>query len=359
MKRPALLLCTALLLGHAASCWSQPGGFQRLTIPDNNGYERPIPAFTVEVPAHWQGQGAVFWDNTQCPQTVPSMHWQARSPDGQHVFELLPRWASQMPDPVLGQTMQGCPSMPFASIRNYLEYLARQRHPSGRLLDYRDRPDLARQTQLPPALNVPGGPVQNRNWVEAGEILVGWDENGRQMRESIMVSGMFMEMRADMPLTGPVRSLTLTTGAAAALRAPDGQLDLALFERMRNSLQADANWQARMNKHDADMAQISLKGARESAQIRARGNAEVARIRNQTWENQQKSQDIAHSKFIDGIRGVQPHRDPHSGNTVELSNQYDHAWRLNDGTYYQTNDPSFNPYVELGVDGEQMDPVDY
>ena len=178
------------------------------------------------------------------------------------------------------------------------------------------------------------------------------------MREALMVSGMFMEMRAQMPMTGPIHSITLTTGAAAALRAPDGQLDLALFNHMRNSLHADANWQARMTKHDADMAQVSLKGARESAAIRARGNAEVARIRNQTWENQQKSQDIAQSRYIDSIRGVQPHRDPNSGDTVELSNLYDHAWRLNDGTYYQTNDPSFNPYVELGIDGQQMDPVE-
>ncbi|MCX7555366.1 hypothetical protein OS187_00720 [Xanthomonadaceae bacterium JHOS43] len=359
MKSRHILFGIALLLAPAASCWAQSGGFQRLTIPDTSGFERTIPAFTVDVPSGWQGSGVVFWDNTQCPQTVPSMRWQARSPNGEHVFELLPRWASQMADPVLGNSMPGCPTMPFSSIRDYLEHLARQRHPAGRILDYRPRPDLVAQLQVPPALSVPGGPVQNRNWGEAGEILVGWDENGRQMRESIMVSGTFMEMRMDMPMTGPARSLSLYTSAAATMRAPDGQLDLALFNHMRSSVRADANWQARMNKHESEMTRIAIKGSRERSQIITKSNAEANRIRNQTWENQQKSQEAAHASFINTIRGVQPHHDPHSGGTVELSNQHDHSWRLNDGTYYQTDDPSFNPYVELGVDGTELEPVDY
>lgn len=366
MKRPALLLCSALLLAHASLCMGQPGGFQRLTIPDNNGYERPIPAFTVDVPAGWQGQGAVFWDgNTQCAQTVPSMHWQARSPDGQQVFELLPRWASQMSDPRLGSSMPGCPSMPITSIRGYLEYLARQRHPAARMLDYRDRPDVSSKTQAPPSMSVPGSPIQNRSWVEAGELLIAWSENGREMRESLMASGVFVEMRADMPMLGATRSLTLHTGAASAFRAPDGQLDLALFDRMRSSLQADANWQARMNKHQADMSQIALKGVRERGEIAARGHAETMRNRNEAWEIQQRgwedrenSRDIARRNHINGIREVQPHHDPHTGNTVELSNHYDHSWRLNDGTYYQTNDPNFNPYLELGIDGTELAPVE-
>jgi len=40
---------------------------------------------------------------------------------------------------------------------------------------------------------------------------------------------------------------------------------------------------------------------------------------------------------------------------VELSGYYDHAWRLNDGTYVLSNDAGFDPWKDLGVQGQRLE----
>jgi hypothetical protein len=40
---------------------------------------------------------------------------------------------------------------------------------------------------------------------------------------------------------------------------------------------------------------------------------------------------------------VQTFRDPSSGATFELSNQYDHAWLNGSNQYVMSDDPNFNP----------------
>ena len=343
-----------LLFGVAASCSGQSGGFQRTAIPDNTGFARPMAAFTVDIPAGWQARGEVSWGaGAACDAAFPTIKWQARSPDGSSVLEILPRWASQVPS-AMGPALRGCPVMAIASVRALLEHLATQRHPGAQLLDYRERPDLLDRVVVPEAMNIPNGGSQNRNWAEAGEVLVGWNENGRSMRETISVSGVMMQTQVDMPMTGPVRSLVLVTGTPLALSAPNGQLDFTLLTHMRGSLQETPDWSAQMHKHTMAMMGISAKGSRDRGQIAIDTIKTVSAIHNQTWETTQTSQDGSYDRTIDGIRGVQPYADPNRDGPVDLDNTYDHAWRLQDGSYYQTNDPNFNPYLELGVEGEEL-----
>jgi hypothetical protein len=47
------------------------------------------------------------------------------------------------------------------------------------------------------------------------------------------------------------------------------------------------------------------------------------------------------------IRGVQTFRDPASGATFELSNQFDHAWLNGSNEYVMSDDPNFNPNGNL------------
>lgn len=357
MKRLQLSLFV-LLSGIAATCWGQGGGFQRVTIPDNNGFARPMAAYTAEIPAGWQVAGGVSWNNaSQCQTVIPSVNWQARSRDGGTTFEILPRWASQTPGG-LAPLLPDCPVIPIASVRALLEHMAAQRHPGAQILDYRERPDLRARIVVPEAMNIPGGGTQNRNWAEAGEILVGWNENGQSMREAISVAGLLVQTQVDMPLTGPVRTVALMMSHAFALRAPNGQLDLNLLAHLRGSVQETPEWSAKMQEHTMAMAGISAKGNLERGQIAIDTLHTVSAIHNQTWQATQVSQDGMHDQTINAIRGVQPYADPNRDGPVELDNTYDHAWRLQDGSYYQTDDPSFNPYLELGVDGEELQRYD-
>ena len=60
-------------------------------------------------------------------------------------------------------------------------------------------------------------------------------------------------------------------------------------------------------------------------------------------------------EYLDGITNVDRYTDPVTGDEVQMDNRYDHAWRAADGTYFQSNDPNLNPYVDLGIEAEEME----
>jgi hypothetical protein len=57
------------------------------------------------------------------------------------------------------------------------------------------------------------------------------------------------------------------------------------------------------------------------------------------------------------IRGVQTFRDPSTGATLELSNQYDHAWLNGTNEYVMTGDPNFNPNGNLNGNWTRLELV--
>jgi hypothetical protein len=57
------------------------------------------------------------------------------------------------------------------------------------------------------------------------------------------------------------------------------------------------------------------------------------------------------------IRGVQTFRDPATGGTFELSNQYDHAWLNGANEYVMSDSPNFNPNGKLNGNWNQLEVV--
>jgi len=97
-----------------------------------------------------------------------------------------------------------------------------------------------------------------------------------------------------------------------------------------------------------------LREQQKRGQIITNTQAEIAEMQNQTWQSNQATDQRIHEHTMDTVRGVQPYYDPVRGSAVEVDNSYQYLWRLEDGSYFQTNDPSFNPSLSLGVNGEQL-----
>jgi hypothetical protein len=138
------------------------------------------------------------------------------------------------------------------------------------------------------------------------------------------------------------------------MRAPDGSLDFRLFDSVHKSFRMDPEWGARMAKHNAEMSRINTKGAADRHAMRMQTNREISDVMNKSGANRQASQDRTQEKFVRAIRGVELYADPAAGRPVELPNTYDHAWRLQDGTYMMTDNPNFDPNVEFGVNGTRL-----
>lgn len=144
-----------------------------------------------------------------------------------------------------------------------------------------------------------------------------------------------------------------------AERAPQGRLDASekLFELIVNSYRVGPEWQARINKSALETQQIELKGVRDRSAIITKNGEDIANIRRQGAAYRQRSEDHVFGQYSEYQRGVDTYRNPATGETVELSNQYGHAWVNNRGEYLLSDQAGFDPSVVFREDWKPLERV--
>lgn len=356
-----LFPCAALLLvlPDLVVAAGAPEGvyrLQRVEIIDSQGFGQPMVAATTLVPVGWQPRGGVVWNPRNTCGAGYAFDWQATSPDGASAVSFIPAEAWEANN-MGAQSTMGCPMASISSVQQYLQAFVQQRRPGATILDFRPRPDIAKQfEQLNQVTPMAGG--EFRSWVESGEVLIGYSANGRDTREVIAATAVFNLSRFQGGVQGQVmESLNGSTFTSFSMRAPHGQLDFQLVEAIRKAGRPAPEWQARINAHTAKIAAINRKGIADRARITAQANEEIRQMQQDSWESYNASRDRMHRESVEAIRGVETYNDPYNGGTVQLDNTYEHAWQLNDGTYVLTDDPSFQPYTVFGQDGTELKPT--
>jgi hypothetical protein len=355
----ALGTLIASALAQAAPAQLPEGAYrvQRARIVDPNGFGQPMTAFTLLVPAGWSTSGGIVWQPNQqgCGKAGTHVAWRAVSPDGVSAIEFMPEesWGGNN----LGMGQIGpCPNVTIMTVRDYLQWFVERTRPGARIIDYRDRSDaikaLEAYNSITPSV---GGEI--RNWVQAGEVLLAYNLNGRDVREMIGITVLFSLSRMQGVMPGEIREfLTISARPAIAVRAPHGQLDFNLAEALRLSVKGDPEWTALMNEHNRKMSGISTKGAIDRHNIRMDTAREIETMRNKGVVDRDASLDRSHGDFVNVIRGVENFIDTTSNERIELPNNYQHAWRLKDDTYILTDDPNFDPNRELKLEAHELKP---
>lgn len=334
---------------------------QRVQIVDPAGFGQPLTAMTIEIPAGWVARGQVEWDrNVECLTNNYAMRWSAASADGLHEVSLLPRLSWQVESAGI-VPMNPCPAARMTSAREYLEYMMRSARPMARVVSYRERPDLVAQQQA--AAQTAAG-----TRYEAGELLMGYRLGGQEMRETMVAVVTFSAMPG---------STQATADTGFTMRAPDGMLDFATADRIRASARIERAWAEQMLAwsrqrvqmlsqqqaasisawHARRMNEITTAGILERGRIRQETIADIGRINNQIVASRAGTDARIHEKFKDTMQEVQPWRDPTSGQQVDLSIHYKHAWQLDDGRQFLTNDANFDPGRDLGIGAHQLEPA--
>jgi hypothetical protein len=195
-----------------------------------------------------------------------------------------------------------------------------------------------------------------RTWVEAGEALFSYSQQGREMSGVAVATAVFSLSR----MAGPGRGQTMDalTGfvfPGFAATAPKGQLNLQVAEAIRQSFVPNPAWQAAIADHNLRIARGAAQEIAKRARIISEYNDYVSLIRKEVSDTRAASDERRQREFGEVIRGNQNYDDANApGGRVELSNLYDHAWRLNDGSYVLSNDAGFDPWKDLGVEGRRL-----
>ncbi|NWG92029.1 MAG: hypothetical protein HXY21_05915 [Parvularculaceae bacterium] len=345
--------------------------FEPAVIVDATGFERPIGAASLFIPHGWRTEGGVYWASDFLCVNGYNFLWSATSPDGSMSLGISPQAAWAFASGVPASPQPGCPTVAIASVRQYLEASLQQSMPGARVLDYRDRPDLVAEVGAKPQRTpMPMGEIQS--WAEGGEILFAFQQGGRDMRGTSAAVVQFQKMITDMSsiygndptiMQMPQQSAMRTESVNAfahpgfVATAPNGQLNPAFFEALRKTIKPNPQWAARIAGHNAAIGRVALEESRKRSAMIARSNEEISRIRQETWNAYQESADRRAREFGELMKGVETWSDADSpGGTVELSRS-DHAWRLNDGSYILTDDPNFDPWRDLQLEGRRLEAV--
>lgn len=336
---------------------------QRVEILDRQGFDRPMVAATAMIPVGWRAQGGVVWKQTTCGNGY-NFNWSASSPDGNRGVAIFPgeQW-SWSNFPVSGMS---CPTAQVRSVKQYLQNLIMRARPGARIIDFRPREDLAKTYQhLNSVMPMAGGEL--RSWVEAGEILIGYtNARGVEIRETAAAVTFFNLSRMSGINGNMLETLSGQSLAGFASYAPNGQLNFKADETMRKAIQPAPDWMAKINNHNSaiakntadtyrQIARTNADGARQRSALMAKTSAEISDMQMESWKKKTELWDYELREAGELANEVETYDDPQSSTgAVQLSHNYDNAWRLDDGTYVLTDDANFQPYKDTGQFGQKL-----
>jgi hypothetical protein len=328
-----------------------------------------LPTMDLLIPSTWDFKGSVAGNtNEGCFSDLYAVSWEATSEDGSFAFQGAPNDSWQytddpaalrkLTDPnrrALGLQGKPCPVKKPMKAEEYFRQNVLSAFPGGStVVSVEPFPELnqmaRKQLGLPPDDAGKGGSART----EAIRARIEFQKDGKTLEDwvsLVVVTRIFPQGRSTFYDCHAIDVM--------ALRAPKGQLDVndKLFKVMISSVQREPKWQAYSNGVIAKLYQAeSQKESTMDAMVAAFQKHVADTIMGVTANAQRGSENSAFG-FDQNIRGVQTFRDPTTGNTMELSNQFDHAWLNGSNEYIMSDDPNFNPNRQLSGNWSQLQPV--
>ena len=341
---------------------------------DQSGFERPMTSATMLVPTDWQVQGGTVWNiKDKCNGIQTNLR--TFGPDGRAI-EVFPAfnwmWADD-PKPLqmtAAQTAQygsrPCDVMPPLQAADFLRRNLNRYRPNAQVVGLEPAPKLlAIMQQMARDTEQSGLRYNLRQSVrpDAIKARVRYNLNGQAMEEWIVVAVMITGTLGPSYNTKTMQPGQAWTYNCAAYvtgeRAPQGQLDAneKFFDLVVSTYRRDPQWQARVDGNAQAIQQIELKGVRDRSAIVAKNADDIRNIQREGYEGRQRTMDQISNQRSQTMRGVETYRNPATGETVELSNQYGHAWVNNRGEYLLSDQPGFDPVVTLKEDWKPLEHV--
>jgi hypothetical protein len=335
-------------------------------------YDKTLsPAIEMLIPSTWDFKGAVqmYAGKTGCFSEAFSVFWEATSADGVTKFQGIPNYAWQYSDDPQelhkltdpnrrthtgGTTNDLCPvAKPLNAEQYFRQMVLSSLKPAMTVVSVEPFPVLEQIVRqgygLPPADAGNGGAR-----VDAIRIRLAFQKDDKPMELWYSVALVTQTYRVGQGFLYDLHAVS-----QVALGAPKGELDAneKLFKVVIASIQPLPRYTAYTNKWIASYYQIQAN--KEAAMDKIQ--ADLINFMTQTYlnmsANAQKVSDIGFHANEQNLRDVQTYRDPSTGRTFELSNQYGHAWLNGNNQYVMSDDPNFNPNSALQGSWNELQPV--
>jgi hypothetical protein len=134
-------------------------------------------------------------------------------------------------------------------------------------------------------------------------------------------------------------------------------IEKKLFELIVSTIRVDPNWQAKVRGVEQNIQANGIREAGKRSEIIRRSGEETNAIITKGYEQRSATNDHTFNNMSQGTWSVETYRNPSTGETIDLSNQYGHAWVNNRGEYLLSDQEGFDPSVALHEDWKALEHV--
>jgi hypothetical protein len=353
----------------AASAYLRMKKAQIMVVTSTAPNAQQQPGVEMLIPTTWdfKGEAQVGTGRSGCFCDAFPIVWEAKSADGTTRFQGIPNYSWQYSDDPqemrklndpnrrqLGGNGKVCPvSKPLTAEQFFRENLMTLL-PSGTTIvsiePYPELNQMARQQMgLGPNDTGNGGvrtdAIRARvEFTKDNKTIEAWLTAAVVMRTFRVGRGSLYDLHA-------IDLMSFTT--------PKGKLagNEKLLRVMMSSIKITPEYSAFANKYIANLYQMQAKKEAMIDQINAKLQQDITQTYMEISANAMRGSEQSFLAADQNIRGVQTFRDPSTGHTMELSNQYDHAWLNGANEYVMSDDPSFNPNAQLSGSWNQLQAV--
>jgi Cysteine rich repeat len=325
------------------------------------GGPEPLPGIEMLIPTAWEFNSAIRMNSGKggCICDRFSVFWEAKSADGKTKFQGIPNYSwkysddrqemQNLMDPKLRErnvANQPCPvSKPLNAEQYFRQSVLNDLKPAMTVVSIEPFPTLEQLVRqhngLPPSDGGTGGNGGTR--VEAIRARLEFQKDDEPMEAWFTVALVTQTNRVGRGYLYDLHAL-----GQMAFGAPKGQLDAndKLFKVMIASARPTPQYAAFTNEWLAKYYQVHADVENAVTQTYLHMSANAQRVSDQGFRATEQN-----------IRDVQTYRDPSTGRTFELSNQYGHAWLNGANEYVMSDDPNFNPNSQLSGNWSELQAV--
>jgi len=366
--------CAAQAAGSTATAASDASGhyflMKQVKIIDQ-GLGQGRPAYDLMIPTTWQFKG---WVNVGVAEGGCFADWfsvvgDAKSADNSIELQILPQYTWQYVDDPAAQRqlqqenqkaarvgMKPCPVRMPIHAADFLRQDLLEKYRKGKpIVSIEPFPELNQIARHRLGLTPDGTGNPGGVHTEAARARLAFDDDkGHPVEEWVTAVIVVRALQSGRGVAYDWHAIDIMN-----LRTPKGQLDAndKLLKLTAGTVHPEPEWQTWSNGVIASMYRKKQEEEAKQSAIIAQFQQHVADTINGVVANQQRGSYNASFGADQLIRGVQTFRDPSSGATFELSNQYDHAWLNGSNQYVMSDDPNFNPNGKVNGDWTSLQPV--
>lgn len=358
---------------------AQTKDMSKRTIRDEFGFEQPIDAYSLLLPADWRLKGSVQWHGVaECPLELAKVHFMATAPDGNERIESIPggawSWMSlydAMPQMKQQQSL-GCPIKRILDMPSFMQAYIPSIRPNAKQISAKARPDLVQQI-LEHADGLTNDPYRQFS-IQVQEVEISYEADGKTINELLISTVLFSQSPGADPYGGMTGSILMAQGMGTISIAnvnspPNRELleevgsSLAMLPVYQNRLQQFVNQRSQMMAQAYQRrraAQQQYLASRRAAAASARNNfkvdtsgSDILDIQFKGWQSRDRMTSAGQSRAVDGVLDRTSFNN-NQGQIVYMPTTHSRMYQLPNDVYVGTNDQFFNPIQVTGEFGSEL-----